>query len=129
MPNPFWVPLGGNQEIFTSEFGIRPGTGIIAGLIDEGEPSPWSIRSSAPPAASPTTAGPSVSPAPRRSPEGQSSADDAGVGVVCSSGITDSSGRPSAFQAVTWPSRKRTSPAPDSHSPTRARPARGPCAQ
>ena len=33
-----------NQEIFTSEFGIRPGTGIIAGLIDDGEPRHGILR-------------------------------------------------------------------------------------
>ncbi len=33
-----------HQEIFTSEFGIRPGTGIIAGLIDDGEPRHGILR-------------------------------------------------------------------------------------
>jgi cytochrome P450 family 142 subfamily A polypeptide 1 len=33
-----------NQEVFTSEFGIRPGTGIIAGLIDEAEPRHGILR-------------------------------------------------------------------------------------
>jgi cytochrome P450 family 142 subfamily A polypeptide 1 len=33
-----------HQEIFTSEFGIRPGTGIIAGLIDEAEPRHGILR-------------------------------------------------------------------------------------
>lgn len=33
-----------NQEIFTSEFGIRPGTGIIAGLIDDSEPRHGVLR-------------------------------------------------------------------------------------
>jgi len=33
-----------NQEVFTSEFGIRPGTGIIAGLIDDAEPRHGILR-------------------------------------------------------------------------------------
>jgi cytochrome P450 len=33
-----------NQEIFTSEFGIRPGTETMAGLIDEGEPRHGILR-------------------------------------------------------------------------------------
>ena len=33
-----------HQEIFTSEFGIRPGTDILAGLIDDGEPRHGILR-------------------------------------------------------------------------------------
>ncbi len=33
-----------NQEVFTSEFGIRPGTDILAGLIDDGEPRHTILR-------------------------------------------------------------------------------------
>jgi cytochrome P450 family 142 subfamily A polypeptide 1 len=33
-----------HQDIFTSEFGIRPGTGIIAGLIDDAEPRHGILR-------------------------------------------------------------------------------------
>ena len=33
-----------HQEIFTSELGIRPGTGILAGLIDDGEPRHGILR-------------------------------------------------------------------------------------
>jgi cytochrome P450 family 142 subfamily A polypeptide 1 len=33
-----------NQEIFTSEFGIRPGTDIMASFIDEGEPRHGILR-------------------------------------------------------------------------------------
>jgi cytochrome P450 family 142 subfamily A polypeptide 1 len=33
-----------HQEIFTSEFGIRPGTDVIAGLIDDGEPRHGILR-------------------------------------------------------------------------------------
>jgi cytochrome P450 family 142 subfamily A polypeptide 1 len=34
-----------NQEVFTSEFGIRPGSDVMAGLIDEGEPRHGILRS------------------------------------------------------------------------------------
>ncbi|MBW2400894.1 MAG: cytochrome P450 [Deltaproteobacteria bacterium] len=34
-----------NQDVFTSEFGIRPGSDVMAGLIDEGEPRHGILRS------------------------------------------------------------------------------------
>ncbi len=33
-----------NQEVFTSEFGIRPGSDVVAGLIDDGEPRHGILR-------------------------------------------------------------------------------------
>ncbi|MBW2419250.1 MAG: cytochrome P450, partial [Deltaproteobacteria bacterium] len=33
-----------NQEVFTSAFGIRPGSEVLAGLIDEGEPRHGILR-------------------------------------------------------------------------------------
>ncbi len=33
-----------NQDVFTSEFGIRPGSDVMAGLIDEGEPRHGILR-------------------------------------------------------------------------------------